>query len=424
MSDAKFGSWSVAESPVSVEYSLIAIEEIRREVAEGLQKLSRGGVEVGGVLYGSRDGRTVNVQSMRPIECEHARGPAFVLSDHDRGLLEEQVPRDLADPRLEGMICVGWFLSHTRSEIMLSESDQEIYSTFFGAPWQVTLVIRPGRGGSMRAGFFVREPDGTVKTESSYQEFNFPDRLAGVLDRPPRGDRSDRTERPDRTQAERLPPPSFSRASEGGTATAPAPSEQIQKPLPPIPDFLPVQKPVPQTPRRAKWPLLVGWVVLVVGLVAGAMRFFILAPHVEPISLSISERGGVLLIQWNRSATPVSDAATGSLAIFDGKDARTVDLKPVDLASGKFSYQRNSGDVEVRLTLAAPNGQKLGEEASRFLGAPPIRADSEELKTLEQQRDELKAEVDRLTKENAAQDQRVQELDRTLRILQARMGVK
>lgn len=413
MSDAKFGSWSVAESPVTVEYSLVAIEEIRHEVTEGFQKLSRGGVEVGGVLYGSRDGRTINVQSMRPIDCEHSRGPAFVLSENDRRLLQEQIGRDLADPRLEGMICVGWFLSHTRSEIMLSESDLEIYSTFFGAPWQVTLVIRPGRGGSMRAGFFVREADGTVRSESSYQEFNFPDRLAGVLDRPPRADR---------THTERLPQASFAWSGEASAEARPdLPPRTVEQPA-----AQPVLAPPIRTsaPRRAKWPLLVGWVVLVVGLVLGAMRFFILAPKVEPISLSMTERDGLLQIQWNHAAKAVAQAATGSLAIFDGKEARTVDLKPVDLASGKFSYQRNSGDVEVRLTVADPAGKKLGEEASRFLGPAPIKADSEELKALQKQRDDLQAEVDRLTQENAAQDQRVQELDRTLRILQARMGVK
>src|SRR5579871_478892 len=414
MSDAKFGSWSVAESPVTVEYSLVAIEEIRHAVAEGFQKLSRGGVEVGGVLYGSRDGRTIHVQSMRSIECEHSRGPAFLLSEHDRELLEEQVRRDLADPRLEGLICVGWFLSHTRSEIMLSESDLEIYSTFFGAPWQVTLVIRPGRAGSMRAGFFVREADGSVKSESSYQEFNFPDRLQGVLDRAPRVER---------TQAERLPPP----GAWTGEATG---AQRAEPPVlpPPQPPFQPQTSPAPQLlppkPRRAKWPLLLSWVVLVVGVVLGAMRFFVLAPHAEPISLSMTERDGLLQIQWNRAAKSIAEAATGSLAIFDGKEARTVDLKPVDLASGKFSYERNSGDVEVRLTVADPAGKKLGEEASRFLGPAPVKADSEELKALQQQRDELQAEVDRLTKENAAQDQRVQELDRTLRILQARMGGK
>src|SRR5580692_3452024 len=196
MSEVKFGSWSVAESPITIEYSLVVIEEIRHEVAEGFQRLSRGGIEVGGVLYGTRDGRTVRILAMRPMACEHARGPGFLFSDKDRIALNDQLAREKDDPQLQDLISVGWFLSHTRSEIALTESDLEIYSIFFPAPWQVTLVIRPGRGGSMRAGFFVREADGTVKSERSYLEFNFPDRLAGVLDRVP-------GPRPERVQGER-----------------------------------------------------------------------------------------------------------------------------------------------------------------------------------------------------------------------------
>src|SRR5580693_8515242 len=154
MSDTRFGSWSVAESPVTVEYSLVVIEEIRYEVAEGFQKLSRGGVEVGGVLYGAREGRTIRILAIRPIACEHARGPAFLLSDTDRQMLEQQLAHEAEDSRLADMICRGWYLSHTRSEIALAESDLEVYERHFSAPWQVTLIIRPGRGGSMRAGFF------------------------------------------------------------------------------------------------------------------------------------------------------------------------------------------------------------------------------------------------------------------------------
>src|SRR3984957_1870108 len=164
MSETKFGSWNVAESPIEIEYSLVLIEEIRHEVAEGFQRLSRGGIEVGGVLYGTRDGRTVRALAIRPIVCEHARGPAFVLSDKDKAALKEQLDQDRQDRRLEGWVPVGWYISHTRSEIALVDSDLEIYSTFFPAPWQVTLVIRPGRAGRMRAGFFVREADGTVKS--------------------------------------------------------------------------------------------------------------------------------------------------------------------------------------------------------------------------------------------------------------------
>src|SRR5579859_3108191 len=151
MSEVKSTSWTAPESPISIDYSLVVIEEIRRQVAEGFQKLSRGGIEVGGILYGSRDGRTVKIQAIRPIACEHARGPGFLLSDKDKTELIAQLAAE--DPRLEGMIAVGWYLSHTRSEISLGDSDLEIYGMYFPAPWQVTMVIRPGRAGSMRAGF-------------------------------------------------------------------------------------------------------------------------------------------------------------------------------------------------------------------------------------------------------------------------------
>ena len=84
MSDVTFGTWSVAASPLTIEYSLVVIEEIRHEVAEGFQKLSRGGIEVGGLLYGVREGQTVRIMAIRPVACEHASGPAFRLSERDR----------------------------------------------------------------------------------------------------------------------------------------------------------------------------------------------------------------------------------------------------------------------------------------------------------------------------------------------------
>ena len=160
ISEIKFGTWTAPESSVDIEYSLVVIDEIRQAVTEGFQRLSRGGIEVGGVLYGSVEGRTVRITALREIACEHARGPTFLLSDNDRALLTAQLERDRQDPRLEGKTAVGWFLSHTRSEITLQQGDLETYDSFFPAPWQVTLVVRPGRAGVMRAGFFVRESDG------------------------------------------------------------------------------------------------------------------------------------------------------------------------------------------------------------------------------------------------------------------------
>jgi hypothetical protein len=404
MSDPRFDSWNVAESPVVVEYSLVVIEEIRHEVAEGLQKLSRGGMEVGGILYGAREGRTIRIMAMRPIACEHARGPGFLLSDADRQILERQLEHEMEDPRLEGMTCLGWFLSHTRSEILLAESDMEIYEKHFSAPWQVTLVIRPGGGRSMRAGFFVREHDGSVRSDTSYQEFNFPDRLAGVLDRPPRAERP---------AAERRPSAYLRESNQAAVRREIAPP-------PAAPAIAGLQLLPPQAPR-SKWPWLVLWGAVVLTIVILALRYFALMPRVEPLALTLAERGGQLQIEWNHAARPVASAVRGSLAITDGKAARTFPLTPQELEHASYTYQPASDDVEVRLSVENANGDKV-EETTTFLGAAPVKSDPDEKAKAAEADAAKQAEIDRLQRENAAQAARIQELERNLKILQSRLG--
>jgi chaperonin cofactor prefoldin/proteasome lid subunit RPN8/RPN11 len=417
MSDTKFAAWTVAESPITIEYSMIVIEEIRHAVAEGFQRLSRGGIEVGGILYGAREGRTVRVLAMRPIACEHARGPAFLLSDKDRMGLNQQLTSDAEDPHLEGLISVGWFLSHTRSEITLSDSDLELYSIFFPAPWQVTLVVRPGRAGSMRAGFFVREADGTVKSESSYLEFNFPDRLAGVLDRAPAPPRAER----DRVQGERrlnvMPRAEAFQSSAGAVAAA---RREILPPREiPAPTFGQPTQYVPSPPPRKKWPWLVGWAVLVILAAVFGLRYWMLKPTQEPISLAVIEHDGQLRIEWNHSARPVTAAVHGTLVINDGSGTQTYALSPRELTAGSYTYQRKTGDVEVRMSVEDSEGTKV-QEASRFLGQAPVTVDQNELGDLKKKREDLEAEVQRLTRANRAQEEKIQQLQRTVQIMQAR----
>ena len=413
MTEVKFGSWSVPESPVSIEYSLVVIEEIRHEVAEGFQRLSRGGIEVGGILYGLAEGRSVRVAAVRPIECEHARGPSFLLSDKDKTALEEQLAQDRNDRRLEGLMTVGWYLSHTRSEIALIDSDLEIYSRFFPAPWQVTFVIRPGRGGSMRGGFFVREPDGTVKSERSYLEFNFPDRLAGVLDRALERPAADPpAERPARERGDRR-----ALTVTRGLSVAREPALVPQAIAEPLPKFLQTAP-----PSRRKWPWLVVWAVVVLAAAVAGLRYWMPQP-VEPVSLSVIEREGQLQISWNHAASAVANAKSGSLEIADGPDVRKIPLSREVLATGKFTYVRKTGDVEIRFTVESPLGTQV-QEASRFLGrAPAADMSPDEVKSLEQSRTELEAEVKKLRREKDAEASRIQQLERTLRILQTRLGI-
>jgi len=418
MSDVTFGTWSVAASPLTIEYSLVVVEEIRHEVAEGFQKLSRGGIEVGGLLYGVREGQTVRIMAIRPAACEHSSGPSFRLSERDRAALIEQIRQDREDPRLEGLACGGWYVSHTRTEITLSQSDQEIFSTYFAEPWQVTLVVRPSRGGNMRAGFFVREPDGTVNATQSYLEFSFPDRLAAVFEQ--------RGSFPERKAPEY-------RSAARAAAAPPGPAPEIR---PQAQSYAQASSPVtslfgdPAPELRSKglvkkWWWLAAVLIVVAALSAAGARYLSLTPASETLALSVLERDGQLDIEWNRTAAPVAQAVRGSLEIADGPQTRTIPLAPKELAQGKFSYKRDTGDVQVRMSVDAADGKKL-QEASRFLGPPPAKGneeESKELKAIEQRRDELEAEVARLKQSNDQQAQRIQQLERTLKILQTRPGI-
>jgi len=431
VTDAKFGAWIVPESPVDVEYSLVVIEEIRQVVADGFQRLQRGGIEVGGVLYGTREDRVVRILAMREIACEHARGPTFHLSDNDRAALTAQLVRDKEDMRLEGMLVVGWFLSHTRSDVTLQQSDLDTYSAFFPEPWQVTLVVHPGRAGAMRAGFFVRQPDGSVKGERSYKEFNFPDRLAGVLDRAPR----ERRPLMDPPPADRLPSARYPAEPDapGSRETAPIETRDPREPFdePRVrydtPLFgqpsrpIPEHSPYPNTGRKIPW-AIIG--VVVAALVAAVAGLKYLGPqlHAEPLSLAMIEQNGQLQIQWNHGSRSILNAAAGTLEIVDGQDKRAIPMNRSELAQGSFTYARQSGDVQVRLTVTGSGGQRM-VEASRFLGAAPPQGDTNEADVLKVERDALQDEVTRLRQQSGQQAARIQQLERTLLVLQTRLGI-
>jgi hypothetical protein len=267
----------------------------------------------------------------------------------------------------------------------------------------------------MRAGFFVREADGTVNSERSYQEFNFPDRLAGVLDRAPRVDRGG----PSRVHERRGSP-------REAAAAAPALARRETTVAPPkfgllgsaveTPDLLPAP------PPRRKWPWLVLWGVAVLGLAVLGLRYFMDRPGPQPVSLTVIEHDGQLQIEWNHTSRAVTSAVRGTMSIQDGGETQNATLAPQDLARGKFTYQRKTGDIEVRLIVEGQDGQRV-QEASRYLGQPPPRVTPAELKALEEKRDQLQAEIARLQGANAAQAARIQQLERTLRILQTRLGV-
>src|SRR5690242_19362001 len=163
------GSWKTPQCPFAIEYSRKALDDIRLAVVDAFFSLPRGGAEIGGILLGRLEDQTLQILDYVPLECEHAFGPAFTLSPKDLTRLAEMLEE--ARTRAGDLRPVGWYHSHTRSEIALCDADLEIHNRYFPGPYQVALVLRPSTVQPTQAGFFFREPDGSIHSQSSYQEF-------------------------------------------------------------------------------------------------------------------------------------------------------------------------------------------------------------------------------------------------------------
>jgi proteasome lid subunit RPN8/RPN11 len=180
--DSPLVSWSAPQCWFTIEYSPRVLDDIRLAVVGAFFSAPRGGVEIGGILLGDFQKKRLRITGYAPVECEHAFGPSFTLSDRDQERLAELLGRR----SLPGRQTVGWYHSHTRSEIFFSDADLEIHRRFFPEPWQTALVLRPHTFQPTRAGFFFREavpspspsplslllpPHGSIRGEASYGEF-------------------------------------------------------------------------------------------------------------------------------------------------------------------------------------------------------------------------------------------------------------
>jgi proteasome lid subunit RPN8/RPN11 len=161
-------AWSAPQCPFRIEISARALDEIRMAVVDAFFSLPRGGAEIGGVLLGKFAGNLLTISDYAALSCEHAHGPGFTLSPPDEARLTELLA--VHSMFGGGLRPVGWYHSHTRSEIFLSDADLAVHKKFFPEPWQVALVLKPHTFQPMRMGFFFREADGGIHASASYRE--------------------------------------------------------------------------------------------------------------------------------------------------------------------------------------------------------------------------------------------------------------
>ena len=433
-------TWHPSQSSLAIEYTRAVMDAVRDQVIAGFRRLSRGGVEVGGILYGLREEGKVRIQATVPVSCEYKSGPSFVLSDKDKLRLLEQLTNSETTDDLKGLVVVGWYVSHPRGSIALTDGDLDIFNEFFPAIWNVALVLKPGDQ-AVRCGFFVREPRGALNIAQSYQEFEIAlprsvegssavrqiaDQVASSLaaQREPAPDPSD-SRRRGRREIMEMPsaprPANSPRAGSHGAAAAAAMapgSEEASLPnwstavARPRSAIVALRR--AEHTRRLQWRWIVLWVMAMALVVGGTYAYHEFTAAV-PLGLRVAEHDGDLMIQWDPAARPLRWAETGRIMIQSADQGVTkIDLSQRELAAGKYLYEGTEGDTSIHLSVDGRLGYHA-EESTRYVaqvapvepgasGGGKPQADIRNPK-------KLQAEVRRLRDELEKSQRRVKELE-------------
>ena len=418
--------WRTRGSPELIECPREVFDSVQDGISRGFLSFPRGGVEVGGVFFGEVSGDVVRIRTWRPVHCDHASGPSFLLSKGDEARLRSLLDSSSSQEGLEGLKPVGWFHTHNRSDVGMTAEDTALHQRHFTEPWQFAVVFQPRYTAPTLAAIFRCRQDGEMASALDSLEFPPVADIRRSWREVEERNGNSRTRR----AASREPFPTASEPQtasghfERSAAAARADLERLQKDfsgtdedLPPgeavlsplIPDsglhpddpampVAPAQVPPARVPeriwptssllnaqpatrnKRTIWPWIA--VPLLAGLIGAGVYYYpiwkqgrLSAQATETLALRLEEANGTLTVSWNPKAQPIVDASSADLRITDGGVARDMSLSREALLRGSVPYFPLTGDVVVRLHVNRSNGPAV-EEAALFLGRsrPPAAA--------------------------------------------------
>jgi proteasome lid subunit RPN8/RPN11 len=433
-------TWSVPECPFTIESSARVLDDIRLAVTDAFFSLPRGGAEIGGILLGTfADGRLI-ISDYAALDCEHAYGPSFVLSPPDEARLRDLQSANVNIP--EGTRPVGWYHSHTRSEIFLSDADLALYNRFFPESWQVALVMKPHTFQPARIGFFFREGDGSVRASACYREealeaLPYRQVPAGLPAALPSNNRPPRSLRPVPVAApvqESLP-----LATDPPLDVADIPLDDVLLEEPaavelPVPKFA-----IESASDARRWMVMGIGIVACLGTLVAAFEVRdmwlprVLAairpvPIVTPpppapapsLGLNTIDHDGQLQIGWDRTSPAVRGASDALLEITDGPLPVAIQLDAAHLETGSFTYARTTEKVDVKLIVHRKDYPDLREIAS-FLGKLPNRQPAEDPEAQTTQRDETAKQAAKFKADMSAQAAKTRKLEKEVQSMREEM---
>lgn len=335
----------------AIRLSLDALDGIVAEVMTGFGAIPRRGAEVGGILLGRQDADVIRIEGYAAVECQHQRGPSYLLSEQDREMFDATFEKE----RNAGRYPVGLYRSNTRDQFAATEEDRQLFAKYFPAPNGTFLLIRP-YAGKTSTGMFLAYRNGTL-AESNTDVFPF---LRGELDGTP----------PPRRRALNEPRQRRSSSSsyeQPAVVLTPVVTVPEEAELPPV--FSYGRKKARQSRGGSAW---VGWLGVALGcMLLGALIGFQMAaiptePRIQAVDasafalgLTATRKEENLHIQWNRQSPAIRLAQRGKLDIQDGKNRKSVELDAPSLQNGSVIYPPLSPAGTVRLEVTVQGASSV-----------------------------------------------------------------
>ena len=307
------------------------IDELVSVVLEGYRTTLHGGLEVGGVLFGRREAGMVIVEKFRPLLCEHLLGPRFVLSDSDEGRLRELLLTASTEfGTVQGLEAVGWYCSHTRSDLLLCDREVVLHNRYFPGADDFVLIFKPRDMYNVDAHIFCRDSDGNIG----------PLGIPLALDQP-----HVRTE-----------------PVADGAAPVSAPNLPPEPILGPEPFLAPEPIQAVRQESRPRIAIPAKWKRLLVGAGVGSVACVSVWQFVDLTSakgapsktnagdlvLSLRPQAENLMLSWKSNVT---NARRAHVDIFDGPSLKNLDISESFQPTGMLLFPHTTGNVQAVLTL-------------------------------------------------------------------------
>jgi hypothetical protein len=138
-------AWSFDGRNHRVTCTLPVLNQISSAARDGFLSFRHGGMEIGGILVGSKRGTLTQIVDARPLAITHGRGAQFLLTDADHLALDALIRNTNAEFAAHDLKVVGCYESRTRRDLSTAGVESETFAMHFSAPGQVCLILKPGR---------------------------------------------------------------------------------------------------------------------------------------------------------------------------------------------------------------------------------------------------------------------------------------